>query len=635
MSTESVPQASATSPPKSDWRIAVLRYGSAIAVGSWVCAIVGDLSWASIGVGLLAAVLTLSVSSVALLVFLWLLVISVVALGLALVTGPLGLAVPTWVTALSSAIGFLVVVILAHRKKLSFVPEAKLPLALMEFSAIWLAVLFAVFWRWRMPQDGPQSLAQLWSNEDNAGMVNSLVLAVKDGQTAESLDVFGPVSSAIYSCAFELLNVLGALGPTLYAAPQVHVTVTIILLSAAPLAALYVCLALVGGTHLVRHLVALFATTSILVLGSWPFVTVGHTSAIAAVLAAAPGIALLASLGRPRTGSELWLCSGLIYFFVAGSYWFPMVPVCLLGIVLLLSVGSRPDGRRLQHRKWLFLLGVVLALWLVWRALALLTEIGASDLLNPLGATRSVTPDLIVFWLLVAGLVFILNPGRRGESKPGPTGLGRFSWFLAGTLLVMVGTSLVAGRLSGGEPTYSSKKLVLVLVLATLPILSLLLAKAIRRQRLGQYLVLVSLAPAALLFAQSDFGSSIWPSSLFKGATPNAQQVGIAKALEDGADQVFCVPEIDTGNEFYITAYICSRWAASLTGSDGDAALNWRFALLARVPQEELGNVVEEVGEDQQVAVILTPAEGGTPALDEAWWDRWIPDDWTRYPGSS
>ena len=380
-----------------------------------------------------------------------------------------------------------------------------------------------------------------------------------------------------------------------------------------------------------HRLAALGAVTLILVLGVWPFAALGHTSAMATVLAASPAVVMLATATWAAREKPLWLAYGSVLFYVAGSYWFPLVPFCLVGMGVLCVIAYREVPRDARFRTVFLVLTAVFMAFLLLRVGQMWFSAGASELLNPNGRTRVATPDFLVFWLLLT----VLGVGSYAY-KGVTTGkiwynVNPLGWFLAGGLAIISGVFFIGGRLSGGQGTYSSDKLTLVVVLATFPVLVLLLATVKRAITLGLYLGILAVPVSAFFLVQNDFGSNMWSSPLLAGATPNDAQLKIVKAIEEGADQIFCVPDRDTGAEQYLGSYQCSRWAASLTGSDGDTTADWRYAFLSRVPQDELGKVVDSVGRDSNTGIVVVPAEGDKAITDKPWWDQWIPDGWTRY----
>ena len=278
-----------------------------------------------------------------------------------------------------------------------------------------------------------------------------------------------------------------------------------------------------------------------------------------------------------------------VIVLMIGSIWFPLIPVSLILMALIISRSAFwgiKNRQRITPSSEIHTISirsfVITAILLVsilsiavatWRLLQFPTGYSASTLINADGGTYSITG--LVLGLSLLGLLFSANAVQTYALQ------SVFAIILIFELLAVWVLSLNA---NSELPGYSVQKFAVLIAAIGIPLTtSLFIAYLLVQSRNWIFLISV---PVVVTFAllQISFGINTFPrnSVMEVSRTPvwNYQEDLIKLASENKESQILC---LSNSTEKNIYAYICSRFASAFQykeHGDDELARRWRSQIL-------------------------------------------------------
>ncbi len=509
-------------------------------------------------------------------------------------------------------------------------------------AALFFAIL-VILLRDRMPAHAGYALSNLYGMEDNAGIAGQLATSLDMGFTSH-ISGLGEVSNSLYIMAAGLTSQFGIETSNALLAPYTHWNLTLLLLAWIPLSAL---LALVASGKKTRNLFAFTAisvVSALLALLLWPFIGFGHTSVISASLFAIVllGLTLNKALADKHPIVFLILVASL--GFIIGNIWFPLVPFGAATVALTLAALLQAQYQKGNKRAVIFLVALftLAFLALIPRVIELVSQ--NDSLIVLVGATRSASQLLILIWLaLLAVAVWAISHGKKTQNL---VGRNLFMLTLAALLtsnvyLVISGMFANAGSSGFG---YGATKYLLTSVAFSIPLLWLVISSSQRRPK-SMVAAVTGLALSFSVFiSQPDHGiiisTGIIPVASVENPTSEANVVSaIREALETKPDHILCVSdkgqpmvvENAQWNSYQWEAYLCTRWADSLSANLMNEGFLWRSTMINSYPEETLAQVKETL-KDKKVVIIRFefPAEDDSDVTEDngLWWEKYVDASW-------
>lgn len=453
-----------------------------------------------------------------------------------------------------------------------------------------------VFVRHLATADRTEAVRFLMGSEDNAAWVNTVAtLSGPHGaivSNSKSFDTFGPVTTSFLGIVRQSISLGSAAPSSPWLNAQAVLVAQALLILAVPLVAIVL-------TRQVLHrqrtgLTLLTWGTTVTLIGAWLLVlsVVGFLSASLAILLVLVAACAAAELTprvhgwRPLLG---WLVVAFLFYGAAAS-WVALVP---LGGLVIVGWCVALLLRCVRRSAFPVAAAFVVCLPALLMVLALLRQYrgvtdpigGGQALLVARGGTPNVPTAVFAVALTLLALGWLSSPlssARPTRQSP----LFRSLLWLAAYLVLV---SLVEAATTTGAPHYGSQKLLFVLAGAwiTLAVVDVLASDEIGQRRLdAAFAVAIAVLVAATVTGGPVYGAaqSQWPKAEASPAWLSAVQLEVAT----GGRVVCLSPQGDRrGGPGPGTAYVCTRWAASLAGQDGGPALTWRLAMLGRQPVSE------------------------------------------------
>jgi hypothetical protein len=532
---------------------------------------------------------------------------------------------------------------LARLSRLRPVFEKLASSSIVQLLAAIFFALFVMLLRDRMPAHAGYALSSLYGMEDNAGIAGQLATSLDVGFTPH-ISGLGEVSNLLYIAAAGLTSQFGLEPATALIAPFTHWNLTLLFLAWVPLSAL---LALVASG---KRVGTLFTVTSIGVVSAllalllWPFIGLGHTSVISASLFAIVLLGLTANKALANDHPIFFLTLVASLGFIIGNIWFPLMPFGAATVALTLAVLFQVQYQKGNKRVVILMVSLfaIAFLALIPRVIELISS--NDTLIVLVGATRSASQLLISTWLaLVAVAVWVIS--RRGKGKE-LIGQKLFTFTLAALLasnlyLVLTGMLTNSGASAYG---YGATKYLLTSIAFSIPLLWMIISIS-QRRRSSLTAAVTGLALSFLVFvAQPDHGMLISTGilPLTSVVNPNSETKvvsAIRDALEENPDHILCVsdkgqPMAVEGaqwNPYQWEAYLCTRWADSLSANSMNEGFLWRSTMINSYPEETLSQVRDSF-KDKNVVIIRFeyPAEENSEVSEDVdvWWSKYVEPSW-------
>jgi hypothetical protein len=271
------------------------------------------------------------------------------------------------------------------------------------------------------------------------------------------------------------------------------------------------------------------------------------------------------------------------------------------------------------------------------------TALGNSSLIAMGGATRAATQLLIVIWLLLlTASIFWLSMKKSSKKPVGNTLFVASIGVLLSSNIYLVFTGMIV---NSGTLGYGANKYLMTSIAISLPVIWISIISSKKGPRaLGTVVSGLALA-FTVSMSQPDQGLilntgvvSLAPVTLNQ-AEPNLVSA-IREALDGNPENILCVsddgqPMIVEGaqwNTNQFEAYICTRWADSLSGNFDGQGHEWRSTMINSRPIETL-STVRDAYKDRNVTVIRflsSTAESTSPLAEEdTWWFEYVDESWS------
>jgi len=514
---------------------------------------------------------------------------------------------------------------------------------IVQLLAALFFALLVILLRDRMPAHAGYALSSLYGMEDNAGIAGQLATSLDIGFTPHVAGL-GEVSNLLYITAAGLTSQFGLEPATALIAPFTHWNLTLLFLAWVPLSAF---LALVASGKRVGKL---FSVTSIGVVSTllalllWPFIGLGHTSVISASLFAIVllGLTINKTISNDHPIVFLTLVASL--GFIIGNIWFPLVPFGAATVALTLAALLQVQYQK-GNKRAVFLLVSLFAIAFLALIPRVVELISSNDTLIVLvGATRSASQLLITIWLvLVAVTAWAISRGAKGGKL---IGRNLFTFTLAALLasnLYLVATGMLTNAGASGYG-YGATKYLLTSIAFCIPLLWMIISISQRRPS-SLTAAVTGLALSFMVFvAQPDHGmvvsSGVLPVTSVASPTAETKVVSaIRDALDKNPDHILCVS--DNGqpmavegaqwNSYQWEAYLCTRWADSLSANAMNEGFLWRSTMINSYPEGTLSQVRDSF-KDKNVVIIRFeyPAEDSSGVSEDVdvWWSKYVEPSW-------
>jgi hypothetical protein len=509
-------------------------------------------------------------------------------------------------------------------------------------AALFFAILVFLL-RDRMPAHAGYALSTLYGMEDNAGIAGQLATSLDMGFTSH-ISELGEVSNSLYIMAAGLTSQFGIETSNALLAPYTHWNLTLLLLAWIPFSAL---LALVASGRKTGNL---FASTAISVVSAllalllWPFIGFGHTSVISASLFAIVLLGLTLNKALADNHPIVFLILVASLGFIIGNIWFPLVPFGAATVALTLAALLQAQYQKGNKRAVIFLIALfaLAFLALIPRVIELVSQ--NDSLIVLVGATRSASQLLIIIWLaLLAVSVWVIAHGKKTHNL---VGRNLFMLTLAALLssnLYLVITGMFANSGSSGFG-YGATKYLLTSIAFSIPLLWLVISSSQRRPKSLVAAVTGLALSFSVFISQPDHGiiisAGIIPVASVENPTSETNVVSaIRESLESKPDHILCVSdkgqpmvvENAQWNSYQWEAYLCTRWADSMSGNASNEGFLWRSTMINSIPEETLAQV-RETYKDKKVSIIRFDYEDADPNTsseeEEIWWQKYVDPSW-------
>ena len=493
-----------------------------------------------------------------------------------------------------------------------------------------------------MPAHAGYALSKLYGMEDNAGIASELSTSINLGFTTH-VSGLGEFSNGIYLTAAGVTSWFGTSGSSSLIAPYTHWNMTLLFLAWIPLSALVAVIATGKRLRNVEILIAVITMSVLLALLIWPFIGFGHTSVISAGLFGVVLLGLIQNRKLAENHPIVFLLLIASLGFIIGNIWFPLMPwgaaTVALTLVGLLQLQFR-RGKKTTVSLLVFLF-VVAAISLLPRLLSLVSN--NDTLIELVGATRSASQLLVIVWLLAAvAAVWAISKGRQTLTL---LGSNLFSLTLAALLasniyLVLSGSLSNLGSSGYG---YGATKYLLTSIAFSIPVLWM---TSVFRKKHPRVLVAI-VSGLALSFSvfvsQPDqnlvLSTGVVSINPVSGIPAEAKVVSaISEAIDSKADHILCVSDLgqpmpvegSQWNPYQWEAYLCTRWADSLSGNASNEGFMWRSTMINSMPEETLAQV-RDTYKNKKVSIIRFDYQASdldASLEQEIWWQKYVDPSW-------
>jgi hypothetical protein len=319
-----------------------------------------------------------------------------------------------------------------------------------------------------------------------------------------------------------------------------------------------------------ESIVGLLAT--VFTLGSmFSLAAYGHFTAVGVSLILLFALAVLMELRQAPYAHGL---AASAIAFVAGSFWFPVIPLAVLLVMIATAVAIRHSH---GARRKLIAGGVALAS-IGALAMQLRQNLGSSGdanvLFRALGAGFTIPSEVLVIGL--GALVVTAAATARGAFSRRD-----LTWVLV--LYVGYAAAIVAADLvmSGARNYGSTKVSVVVFTVAVAAMIVVMHTYAVDWRTFLMACVVVSFVLVYLPGTGQTVLARSWPIKSGPPVWLAPLSTLTADAKKDGLDpsSAVCLSN-GTTNADYFTAYVCSRWAEAITGAVSEEAYDYRAGLV-------------------------------------------------------
>lgn len=524
----------------------------------------------------------------------------------------------------------------------SFFKKLKSSLIVQLLAVLFFALL-VILLRDRMPAHAGYSLSSLYGMEDNAGIAGQLATSLDIGFTPHVAGL-GEFSNILYIAAAGLTSQFGSEPSSALIAPFTHWNLTLLFLAWAPLSALLALVASGKSAGRLTSVTTIGIASAVFALLLWPFIGFGHTSVISASLFAIVllGLTLNKELANEHPILYLTLIASL--GFIIGNIWFPLMPFGSATVALTLAALLQVQYQKGNKRAVILLVSLfsVAFLALIPRVIELISS--NETLIVLAGATRSASQLLILIWLaFVAMAVWVIARSAKSTELLGVNLFTSTMAVLLASNFYLVVTGMLANVGASGYG-YGATKYLLTSIAFSLPILWMVISLEPKRPKALMATVTGLAALFSIFVAQPDYSlvisTGVLPvASIENPATETKVVSAIRDALETDPDHILCLSdkgqpmtvENAQWNAYQWEAYLCTRWADSLSAKAMYEGFLWRSTMINSFPEETLTQVRESF-KDKNVVIIRFeyPPEVNSGGTDEEdlWWTKYVEPSW-------
>jgi hypothetical protein len=112
----------------------------------------------------------------------------------------------------------------------------------------------------------------------------------------------------------------------------------------------------------------------------------------------------------------------------------------------------------------------------------------------------------------------------------------------------------------------------------------------------------------------------------------------ISEAIDSKADHILCVSDLgqpmpvegSQWNPYQWEAYLCTRWADSLSGNASNEGFMWRSTMINSMPEETLAQV-RDTYKNKKVSIIRFDYQASdldASLEQEIWWQKYVDPSW-------
>jgi hypothetical protein len=484
--------------------------------------------------------------------------------------------------------------------------------------------------RFNRPSDAPYAFSQMYSLEDNAGVVGILGASLQNGYGAHA-HMFGEFFNGLYLAAAGNITWFSNHSDLTLLAVLTHWNFTSLLMAWAPIAAFA---ALIFSGIKIRPLpavVVILVMTSLLVLLIWPFSGIGHTSVISSGLVALSLLALTANRQLATSHPMLYGALFTALGFVVGITWFPLMPFSA-AIVGITYIGLLRQQYLAGKRKTTVIIAVSLTLLLVTLLPSIWGLVSYSGTyLQMSGGTRTATDALVIGWLFLAAIVlWRLSKKLKGAALVGPKlFMISFSLLIGSNIYLLLQGTIG----NSGSPGYGATKYLLTSIAFSTAVLFMLAVESNKKHSWLAAAAVGLVSILAVLIVQPDsrtVGTSLLrPTAPVSIETANSGVVlAISEALKKNPDMIVCASDFGypvPDAEVRMESYFCSRWGLALSGASKGG--EWRLVPINAMPIESLIEVRESTKDDK--VVLLRFIDPAVPLLKvDTWWSTYVNESW-------
>ncbi len=500
----------------------------------------------------------------------------------------------------------------------------------VQFVSVLIFAALIQILRVNRPSDAPFAFSQMYSLEDNAGVVGILGTSLQKGYGSHA-HMFGEFFNGLYLVAAGNITWFSNQTDLSLLAVLTHWNMTSLLMAWAPIAAFAALIFSGKKLQSFSAVVVISVMTSLLVLLMWPFSGIGHTSVISSGLFAMSLLAL--TTNRKLASSHPILYSVLVTAlgFVVGITWFPLMPfsAAVVGITFIILL-------RQQYLAGKRKIAVLIAVSLTLLFVSLLPSIWglvsySGTYLQMSGGTRATTDALLIGWLFLATFVI----WRFSKKLKGAAVVGPKMFLISFSLLIGSNIYLLLQGTIGnsGSPGYGATKYLLTSIAFSTAVLFMLAVESNRKSTWYSATAAGLVSILAVLMVQPDsrtVGTSLLsPTAPVSIETANTGVVlAMSEALKKNPDMIVCASDFGypvPDAEVRMESYFCTRWGLALSGAS--AGGEWRLVPLNAMPIDSLSAVRESTKDDKVVLLRFTDPAG--PLLEvDTWWSTYVDDSW-------
>ncbi len=499
------------------------------------------------------------------------------------------------------------------------------------------------FLRSRMPSDALFSLKFLYLGEDNAGVVSVLAQSIRSGYSPH-VSQFGEFFNSLYLVAAGAISWFAGEDNMGLLATLTHYNMTLLFMSWIPIAS-FIALAMSGFKVKTPIAITIVAGMSALLgLLFWPSILLGHTSVISSGLMAMCLISITLNQELAHSRPTLFMLIIVSLAFIVGTTWFPLLPFAGATVLLTASVLLYVEYRKGHRTAVAVIVVFFLGLSAVVLPQVLDRVLNSTSYLQLAGGTRNpglILPFIWVITLLVA-LWVVFN--LRGKSEP-RSPLGPLLFALIITTLVASNLYLLLTGIEANSGTfgYGATKYFLTSITFSLPVFWMVIAhslEGLEKLMLFGFALIATVvitvpdtrmvpatiaAPYLTPFLSPDTASDF-------GSARSGVFLALSQASEKKPDHLFCVADQGfpaPGQSENMDAYMCTRWAQSITGNETGSA--WRFVQINRASLESLVDFRELVSGSKVIIIRFATdydSENNLPEKSKTWWGSYVDDSW-------